>query len=98
MRAAETTIGPVGFADTISTCTRSLTAAEPLPYASPAASISASASPYQSRASQRLTNPGPAISARSTCGSVVACSASSSAIARGASRRAPARRIATFVA
>ena len=34
----------------------------------PAASISASASRYHSRASQRLTKPGPATSARSTCG------------------------------
>ena len=91
-------IGPVGFAETISTWIRSFAAAEPLPYASPAARISASASPYQSRASQRLTKPGPAISARSTCGSAVACSTSSSAIARGGCRRAPASRIATFVA
>ena len=51
--------------------------------ASPAARISASASPYQAGASQRLTKPGPAISARSTSGSAAARSASSSAIARG---------------
>ena len=91
-------IGPVGFAETISTCTRSFASAEPPPYSMPAASISASASRYQSRASQRLTKPGPAISARSTCGSAAACSTSSSAIARGACRRVPASCIATFVA
>ena len=49
----------------------------------PAARISASASPYQAGASQRLTKPGPAISARSTSGSALAWATSSSAIARG---------------
>ena len=72
--------------------------AEPPPYASPAARISASASPYQAGVSQRLTKPGPAISARSTSGSAAACSTSSSAIARGGCLRVPASRSAAFVA
>ncbi len=57
-RAAATVIGPVGFAETISTWTRSRTAAEPAPYASPASTISASASRNQSAERNRLTKPG----------------------------------------
>jgi hypothetical protein len=91
-------IGPVGLAETISIWMCSFVAAEPAPYSAPAASISVSASRYQAGASQRLTKPGPAISARSTCGKEPACSTSCSAIARGACLRAPASRIATLVA
>ena len=47
---------------------------------------------------KRLTKPGPATSARSTSGSACAASASSAASSRGACRRAPASRSATFVA
>ncbi len=55
-------------------------------------------SPYQDVASQRLTKPGPATSARSTSSSPAACSASSSASSRGWRFFSGASRRATFVA
>ena len=51
-------IGPVGFAETISTWTRSFAAAEPPPYSMPAASISASASRYQPRRQPEIDEAG----------------------------------------
>jgi hypothetical protein len=69
-RAAETTIGPVGFAETISTCTRSRRSRNPPP--KPGSSASASAFENHESARNRLTNPGPATSALSTSGSSAA--------------------------
>ena len=91
-------IGPVGFAETISTCTFSGRSAEPPPNAAPASSISASASPNQSAASQKLTKPGPATSARSISSRPSAAAASSSPSSRGERLRTGASCIATLVA
>ena len=67
-RAAETTIGPVGLAETISTWTRSRRSAEPAPKPEPASRISAERLSEPARQQERLRKPGPATSARSTTG------------------------------
>ena len=90
--------GPVGLALTISTWTRSGVSAEPAPYSLPAVTISPSASPNQDGESQRLRNPGGAVSARSTPGSAATASARSAAISSGGRFCAPASRSATLVA
>ena len=93
--AAETTIGPVGFAETISTCTRSAGSAQPPPYPSP---ISASASRKNPSPTRTLMKPGPATSADATSSRAAIVSAYSCASSRGGRPTAFADRRAMFVA
>ena len=87
----QTVIGPVGFAETISTCTRFSRVARSRRRRRHGRRPGSRRAHRDTRprVSQRLTNPGPAISARSTSASSLACSTSCSAISRGGCFRSP---------